>query len=162
MDTAYSPPPLLIIFHFIVPYFQTVVLEPLEDVRTGPHGPLRSQTSALSVLDAYRSAHRQQADVWNLKASGHVLTSFFFPNSCPGHKKGPDARIRQSRWAQFSSRRGRCAQIRERRDLEVGHNTKSYMPGFQIPPDKADGLLWRSGVMRQPLTPIRWSPAACW
>ena len=49
----------------------------------------------------------------------------------------------------------RVGQMRERRDLEVGHNTKSYMPGFQIPPDKADGLLWRSGVMRQPLIPTQ-------
>ena len=42
----------------------------------------------------------------------------------------------------------RVGQMRERRDLEVGHNTRWYIPGFQIPPDKADGLLWRSGVMR--------------
>jgi hypothetical protein len=44
----------------------------------------------------------------------------------------------------------RVGQMRERRNLEVGHSTKWYMPGFQIPPDKADGPLWRPGVMRQP------------
>ena len=42
----------------------------------------------------------------------------------------------------------RVGQMRESGDFGVGHNTNPYMPGSKISADKADGLLWRPGVMR--------------
>ena len=114
-----------------------VVTSRLAAASAGPPGvrPLRppngSSGSAASLHSAWVQMH-ESSEFWLGHSTRPPPADFF-----PAHKK---------------------AQMRERGDFGVGHNTWWYMPGSKIPPDKADGVLLCAGVMRQPpvyiITPV--------
>ena len=112
-----------------------------KDDRNGPYGPLKSQTSALFDLDASTNLLIANKLTSEIRRPPAVSDIFLLPQFLPGARDGSRCANSTKQMGSTPSLSVRVGQMRKRRDLEVGHNTWTYMPGFQIPPDKADGCI---------------------